>query len=98
MGLSVGAGSPGLAMVGVPGRTDAEEVSISRTVRTGALVAVGNGLSVLPLYALPTATATSLVWLLHLAALLTTMVFLLRSGRSGDRAVLPTPARGLWST
>lgn len=74
-------------MAGTRAAADHGHVSSWRTTRTGALVAVLSAGSVLPLYALPRTTATSLAWLMHIGALLTALVLMVRAARRSDAAM-----------
>jgi diguanylate cyclase (GGDEF)-like protein len=57
----------------------------SHHLRVGVVLA--SGLSVLPLAALPSSTATSTAWLMHLVALCCALVLMVRASRHGDAAV-----------
>jgi diguanylate cyclase (GGDEF)-like protein len=74
-------------MVARPASAHHRAVSSWRTTRTGALIAVLSAGSILPLYALPRTTATSVAWLMHIGALLTALVLMVRAARSGDAAM-----------
>jgi diguanylate cyclase (GGDEF)-like protein len=71
-------------MVGSAIRKHHRQVSSWRTTRTGAVIALLSAGSILPLYLLPRTTATSVAWLMHIAALLTALVLMVRAARSGD--------------
>jgi diguanylate cyclase (GGDEF)-like protein len=84
---SSGPASSGLAMVTGHRSAHHRAVSSWRTTRTGALIALLSAGSVLPLYVLPRTTATSVAWLMHIGALLTALVLMVRAARSGDAAM-----------
>jgi diguanylate cyclase (GGDEF)-like protein len=78
---------PRLAMARRPTCADHRHVSSWRTTRTGAVLALLSAVSILPLFALPNTTAMSLAWIMHVAALLTAVVLMLRAARRGDAAM-----------